>query len=97
MLALAAERERVRTRARLETGPGSPPACSVKTMVKTCAATCATELNMKCETTEVLRICAASTDCTEPGYPSCCRFKQGGTELTFCGPKAMAGLAEKCF
>lgn len=83
--------------AKIQTGPGTPPVCTIESMNVACAAECPTEINKTCEAPEVLRLCAKSSDCTEPGYPSCCRFGHGGTPLTFCAPSEIEGIADECY
>ena len=67
------------------TGAGTPPACPVEDVTSACAtsANCATTFGT-CGTSETVRFCKQTSDCTETLYNKCCTFVgDGGVELTF--------------
>lgn len=60
------------------------------------AMSCPTMIAFQC-TTQQVRLCTASTDCTEPGDPNCCTFEYDAqNSVTFCVGNALALVATSC-
>jgi hypothetical protein len=56
---------------------------------------CPTMLTLQC-TTQQVRGCQASTDCTEPNFPKCCSLLFGLKSATFCVDDVLAQVAVAC-
>ncbi|NOU32045.1 MAG: hypothetical protein HOO96_29425 [Polyangiaceae bacterium] len=70
--------------ASITTGAGTVPNCPLTSASAACRATCRTSLPLACSSTITSRLCAAKTDCVDPGYGECCTFSQGAQSATLC-------------
>jgi hypothetical protein len=80
-------------------GTGTFPGCvestsAFKSVTTTCesAAACPSDLKYSCKATDVVRACAAKSECTEPGYTDCCGLPVDGTTLYACVPTLAAAF-----
>lgn len=69
--------------------------CTINTFMKACDPNCPTMVMLTCQPQQV-RVCAASTDCTETGIGKCCTFGFGMKTATFCVDDTVAAFATTC-
>jgi hypothetical protein len=74
---------------------GSIPNCTSDPVTTTCqtSAQCTTKLGASCTGSNVVRLCAQPSDCTEATENQCCTFPGDGGSLSFCATSFAAGAA----
>ncbi len=79
---------------RITLNGGTIPNCSTSAVKTDCETSqmCATQLNATCSGSQVVRLCRANSDCTEPSYNQCCAFTSGGSTIHFCATSGLATL-----
>lgn len=75
---------------------GSGLACTFKTGVAECRASCASSIPTMCPGKAKVRRCHKKSDCAEADYANCCEFESGGTSATFCVADWMKLAAAGC-
>jgi hypothetical protein len=80
----------------LAVGSGTAPACPVESVSATCVATCDTSLAQACPGSSTVRLCHASSECTESAFPKCCAFTQGSVTARFCVDDSTSQFSASC-
>jgi hypothetical protein len=65
-------------------GPGFAPNCAINSTKASCQASCPANIPIVCPSMLKTRLCAAKSDCSEPGYGECCTVVQGAQSVTLC-------------
>lgn len=73
------------------TGSFNPCKVDADTIACAASAQCSTNIPLSCGK-DVLRRCAANTDCTENSYPKCCIMDAGGASREVCLSSTLAQL-----
>ncbi|MFN7134482.1 MAG: hypothetical protein ACK4N5_20545, partial [Myxococcales bacterium] len=80
----------------VRSGAGTPPNCPIASAKSSCTGTCNTSFSFFCPGTNTVRLCHTTPDCTESSAPTCCTYRQGSDEISFCTPNLLKQYAVRC-